>query len=278
MVELDQFKADLLATKEPLKEVGDSLDLVGKRNRIAELEKNMEEPGFWDDADRAAKIMQNLKGLKDTVEKVESLNSSYDDIEVLIDMAYEENDASLIPEIDGELTAYKEALEELRITTLLSGPYDKSNAILTLHAGAGGTESCDWAGMLYRMYLKWADKHNLLPKSIIDASPFHCSLVFTNLASIRTNHIFHHCYDFGTTSMVLAAGNPRDVPHQRGGQVVLERCLPIGMVMDERICSGAHYARFFNDMKRFLEHPELLEIPPEEILFDEGNEYHVPKP
>ena len=100
MVELDQFKADLQATKQPLIEVSDSLDLHGKRNRIAELEKNMEEPGFWDDADRAAKIMQTLKGLKDTVEKVESLNSAYDDIEVLIDMAYEENDASLIPEID----------------------------------------------------------------------------------------------------------------------------------------------------------------------------------
>ncbi len=159
MVELDQFKADLQATKQPLIEVSDSLDLHGKRNRIAELEKNMEEPGFWDDADRAAKIMQTLKGLKDTVEKVESLNSAYDDIEVLIDMAYEENDASLIPEIDEELTAYRNSLEELRITTLLSGPYDKANAILTLHAGAGGTESCDWAGMLYRMYLKWADKH-----------------------------------------------------------------------------------------------------------------------
>ncbi len=166
MVELDQFKVDLAATKQPLKEVSDSLDLNGKRNRIAELEKNMEEPGFWDDADRAAKIMQNLKSLKDTVEKVESLNTAYDDIEVLIDMAYEENDASLIPEIEEELTAYRDSLEELRITTLLSGPYDKSNAILTLHAGAGGTESCDWAGMLYRMYLKWADKHHFTVETL----------------------------------------------------------------------------------------------------------------
>ena len=166
MVELDQFRADLAATKQPLKEVGDSLDLNGKRNRIAELEKNMEEPGFWDDADHAAKIMQNLKSLKDTVEKVESLNTAYDDIEVLIDMAYEENDVSLIPEIEEELTAYRDSLEELRITTLLSGPYDKSNAILTLHAGAGGTESCDWAGMLYRMYLKWADKHHFTVETL----------------------------------------------------------------------------------------------------------------
>ena len=158
MVELDQFKQDLAATQQPLKEVADSLDLGGKENRIAELEKNMEEPGFWDDPDKATRLMQELKSLKGTVEQVQSLRASFDDIGVLIDMAYEENDESLIPEIEEELNSYKEKLETLRITTLLSGPYDRSNAILTIHAGAGGTESCDWAGMLYRMYLRWADK------------------------------------------------------------------------------------------------------------------------
>ena len=158
MVELDQFKQDLAATQQPLKEVADSLDLGGKENRIAELEKNMEEPGFWDDPDKATRLMQELKSLKGTVEQVQSLRASFDDIGVLIDMAYEENDESLIPEIEEELNSYKEKLETLRITTLLSGPYDRSNAIVTIHAGAGGTESCDWAGMLYRMYLRWADK------------------------------------------------------------------------------------------------------------------------
>ena len=118
----------------------------------------MEEPGFWDDADKAARIMQELKGLKGTVDGFRELQGAHDDIQVLIDMAYEENDESLLPEIEEELQHFTEKLEDLRITTLLSGQYDRSNAILTIHAGAGGTESCDWAGMLYRMYLRWADK------------------------------------------------------------------------------------------------------------------------
>lgn len=116
--------------------------------------------------------------------------------------------------------------------------------------------------------IKWLDKHNLLPKAIIDASPFHVSMVFTNLASIRTNHIFHHCYDFGTTSMVLAAGNPREVPKRKGGEIVFEKCLPIGLVMDERIATGYYFATAFRRMKEYLKHPELLESPPEKILTD----------
>ena len=117
-------------------------------------------------------------------------------------------------------------------------------------------------------FLKWADKHNLLPKSIIDASPFHCSMVFTNLASIRTNHIYHHCYDFGTTSMVIAAGNPREVPKTKGGQVVLEKCFPLGMVMDERIASGHYYAVAFHRFREFMADPHLLEGPAPKIVTD----------
>lgn len=116
--------------------------------------------------------------------------------------------------------------------------------------------------------LKWMDKHNLLPKAIIDASPFHVSMVFTNLASIRTNHIFHHCYDFGTTSMVLAAGNTREVPKRKGGEIVFEKCLPIGLVMDERIATGYYFANAFRRMKEYLKNPVLLEEPPEKIVAD----------
>ena len=109
--------------------------------------------------------------------------------------------------------------------------------------------------------IKWADKHGLLPKSVIDASPFHCSMVFTNLASIRTNHIYHHCYDFGTTSMVVAAGNAREIPHTRNGQIVLEKCIPLGVVMDERIASGHYFATAFSRYKQFMKDPSLLEGP-----------------
>ncbi len=116
--------------------------------------------------------------------------------------------------------------------------------------------------------LVWADKHNLLPKAIIDASPFHVSMVFTNLASIRTNHIYHHCYDFGTTSMVVAAGNPREVPRRKGGEIVHEKCLPLGVVMDERIASGSYFAMAFRCMKKYLKDPTLLESPPTSVLAD----------
>ncbi len=116
--------------------------------------------------------------------------------------------------------------------------------------------------------LVWMDKHNLLPKSIIDASPFHVSMVFTNLASIRTNHIYHHCYDFGTTSVVMAAGNSREVPKRKGGEIVFEKCLPLGVVMDERIASGSYFAMAFRRMKEYFRNPSLLEEEPEIILAD----------
>ena len=103
-------------------------------------------------------MMKNLKNLKDFIEKIEGLTTTYEDIDTLIEMAYEENDESLVAEIEEELKAFEGTFEEMRIQTLLSGEYDKDNAIVTLHAGAGGTESCDWASMLYRMYSRWAER------------------------------------------------------------------------------------------------------------------------
>ena len=117
--------------------------------------------------------------------------------------------------------------------------------------------------------IKWMDWHNLLPKAIINASPMHNTMVFTNLASIRTNHIHHHVYDFGTTSMLMAAGNPREVPHRtRDGEIVHEKCLPLGLVMDERIASGYYFSQAFRKMKEYFKNPALLEEPPERILAD----------
>lgn len=118
----------------------------------------MEEPGFWDNAERSAKLVQEAKNLKDTVEMYQGLAQQYEDIQVMIEMGYEENDPSLIPEIEAMLEELETNLDKLRMETLLSGEYDKCNAILRLNAGAGGTESCDWCSMLYRMYCRWADK------------------------------------------------------------------------------------------------------------------------
>ncbi|HAD55194.1 MAG TPA: peptide chain release factor 2 [Lachnospiraceae bacterium] len=158
MVELDQMKTEILSYETPLAEVRDSLDLANKAKRIEEMEREMEAPGFWDDPERSNQKMKELKNLKDTVGECDKLSTQYDDILTLIDMGYEENDESLIPEIRGELDEFIREFDELRIGTLLSGEYDKNNAILKLNAGAGGTESCDWCGMLYRMYTRWAER------------------------------------------------------------------------------------------------------------------------
>lgn len=114
--------------------------------------------------------MKELNSLKEEKEIFESLKSQYEDIETLLEMGYEENDATLIPEIQEELDAFVERFESIRIKTLLSGEYDRNNAILKLNAGAGGTESCDWAGMLYRMYTRYAEKHGY-KVSVLDYLP-----------------------------------------------------------------------------------------------------------
>ena len=115
------------------------------------------------------------------------------------------------------------------------------------------------------VFLKWMDLHGLMPKSIIKASPFHASMTISNLASIRTNHIFHHVYEFGTTSILITLGNMREVPVRKGEEIVFERCLPMGIVMDERIGSGAYFAAVFHRFKQYLANPTLLEGPPKVV-------------
>lgn len=118
----------------------------------------MEAPDFWEDVAGSQSVTKELKNLKDTMERFGELQSKYEDIETLIEMAEEENDAGLLPEIENELNAFRPCFETLRIETLLSGEFDGNNAVINIHAGAGGTESCDWVQMLYRMYTRWAEK------------------------------------------------------------------------------------------------------------------------
>ncbi|MBQ1491079.1 MAG: peptide chain release factor 2, partial [Blautia sp.] len=137
---------------------GIHFDLANKEQRIEELEREMEAPGFWDDAEQSQKKMKELKGMKDDMETYQSLVSQMEDMETMIEMGYEENDASVIPEIQEMLDEFKVSFDSIRIKTLLSGEYDSENAIIKLNAGAGGTEACDWCSMLYRMYSRWVDK------------------------------------------------------------------------------------------------------------------------
>ena len=118
----------------------------------------MEAPDFWSDADKANAKMKNLKDLQRTVDEAENLDRQYQDIMDLIEMANEDGDASAVEDVRNELDDFENHLEEIRLSTLLTGPYDENNAIVSLNAGAGGTESCDWCSMLFRMYSRWADK------------------------------------------------------------------------------------------------------------------------
>ncbi len=118
----------------------------------------MQAPDFWNDPEKSNQKMRESKGLKDIVDTMNALSGQYDDILMLIEMGYEDNDPAVIPDIEEELKEFKETFENIRISTLLSGEYDRNNAILKLNAGAGGTESCDWCSMLYRMYTRWAER------------------------------------------------------------------------------------------------------------------------
>ncbi len=158
MVELDQIKYDLGQYDRPMKDLEEALNLNEKKEQIKQLDKQMEAPSFWDDIENSSKVIKESKNIKDTISAYEGLREQLEDIETMLEMGYEENDKELVPEIQEMMKSFEKQFDEMRISTLLSGEYDENDAILTLHAGAGGTESCDWAGMLYRMYSKWAEK------------------------------------------------------------------------------------------------------------------------
>ena len=159
VVELDQAKQTLNQYRQPVKELGEALELSRKQARIKELETQMRDENFWADPEQAQKVMKELKEVKDSVTAFRAIELMMDDLDTMIELGNEENDASVIPEIDEMMAEFITMYDDMKIQTLFSGEYDNNNAIVTLHAGAGGTESCDWAGMLYRMYSKWADSH-----------------------------------------------------------------------------------------------------------------------
>ena len=164
MIEFDQFKAELNTKSEPLKQLEQALDLENKKKRILELDRMMEEPDFWSDAEQANRLSTEDRHLKDEVEGFHRLQQSYEDIDALIQMGREEEDASVIPEIKTLLEEFSAELDNMNTTLLLSGEYDSMNVILRLNAGAGGTEANDWVGMLYRMYTRWAERHGFSVK------------------------------------------------------------------------------------------------------------------
>ena len=156
---LEDIKPRLGELQEKLDQMEQSLEVPAKEEKIAELEYKMGEPTFWDDAEEAQKINQELNDVKISVDKFKSLKAKFEDAQTLWEMAMEDGDESLEEEIKDALDKVADGLENLQLEVLLSGPYDANNAILTLHAGAGGTEAQDWTQMLLRMYGRWAERH-----------------------------------------------------------------------------------------------------------------------
>ncbi|WP_156946446.1 peptide chain release factor 2 [Desulfitibacter alkalitolerans] len=135
-----------------------SLDLESKRISVQKLEAMINQPGFWDDQQKAQEIMKQLNGLKAKIHQIQEMETYLEEVEIMCQLSEEENDTDLLKEIEAKLVSIEDEVEKLQIEVLLSEPYDKNNAIISLHPGAGGTESQDWAEMLYRMYMRWAEK------------------------------------------------------------------------------------------------------------------------
>jgi len=159
MLEFEEYMVKLNNARPALTVLGEAMKLDAARREIEELETMSANDGFWNDVEKSQKVQKRLKTLKTKCENYEKLCSSWEDMHTLCEMAIEENDDSMLGELQSEFAAFSEKAESLRLSTLLTGEYDANNAILTFHAGAGGTEAQDWASMLYRMYNMWAERH-----------------------------------------------------------------------------------------------------------------------
>ncbi|HOJ10248.1 MAG TPA: peptide chain release factor 2 [Clostridiales bacterium] len=157
MLELEQYKLEIRDLGEEITEMRDSLDLPVLKNELDELEQKSAEPEFWNDMEKSQKILQRIKTLRDKLETFGHLESTLEDLKTLNELGIEEDDESVIDEVKEGIEELKGKIAKLRTETLLTGPYDKNNAILSMHAGAGGTEAQDWVQMLLRMYTRWGE-------------------------------------------------------------------------------------------------------------------------
>ncbi len=160
MLQFEELKLQLEGMEADIKDLANALGLDKMKMEIEQLEQRAAQPGFWDDVENSQKVLQKTGALKNKVNAYQELTTAYEDTLALIELANEEEDLSLLEEAKQELDNVVKSYEKQRLQTLLTGEYDSKNAILTFHAGAGGTEAQDWAEMLYRMYNKWAEQHS----------------------------------------------------------------------------------------------------------------------
>ncbi len=166
MLQFEELKLQLTALEPDIEELSKALGLEKMKMEIEQLEQRAAQPGFWDDVENSQKVLQKTGALKNKVAAYDGLVSAYEDTLALIELANEEEDLSLLEEAQQELDGVVRELDKQKLQTLLTGEYDSKNAILTFHAGAGGTEAQDWAEMLYRMYNKWSDQHGFKAKTV----------------------------------------------------------------------------------------------------------------
>ncbi len=166
MIEFDEYKVKLNNIKPTLVDLRASLDIDAAQAEVEKLEAESAQDGFWNDLENSQKVLQKIKQLKNKCDKYNKLASQHEDLMTLCEMAIEENDESLLPELESEYAKFEHTLEQSRLAALLSGEYDKNNAILSFHAGAGGTEAQDWCQMLYRMYTRWAERNGYTYKIV----------------------------------------------------------------------------------------------------------------
>ena len=159
MILLDELRVEMTGYRKEMTELADVLNIENAKKRVEELGEETAKEGFWDDLENSQNVLKEQKSLERKIEKFKQLNDSLEDLITLIELSIEAEDESDIEEIKSEAEAFKSKLEDEKLSTLLNGEYDSSNAILTFHAGAGGTEAQDWAEMLYRMYNRWAERH-----------------------------------------------------------------------------------------------------------------------
>ncbi len=164
MIILDDLKTELVSYRKDIKELYEVLDIKNALEEVKSLQVEMEKQGFWDDLENSQKVLQKSKALEHKIEHFNQLSNKLEDTITMVELSIEEDDDSIIDEVVNEVNSFKTELEDLKLSTLLSGEYDSKNAIVTFHAGAGGTEAQDWAEMLYRMYNRWAERHSFKVK------------------------------------------------------------------------------------------------------------------
>ena len=163
-IAFEEYKNKLNNLRPALDDLGGALHLDEARNEVEKLEEESAQDGFWNDTENSQRVQKRIKTLQHKLDRYAKLSGAWEDMLTMCEMAIEEDDDSMLPDLESEFHSFEETLESMRLETLLTGEYDANNAILTFHAGAGGTEAQDWTSMLYRMYNMWAERHGYTVK------------------------------------------------------------------------------------------------------------------